>query len=457
MTASAFPSRQELEDWDRQHVWHPFTPMQEYAQERPLIIERAEGAMLYDLDGNAYIDGVSSMWCNVHGHCVPELDQAIHDQLGKVAHSTLLGIGNVPSIRLARKLAEIAPEGLTRVFFSDSGATAVEVALKMAFQFWQQTTPAKPQKTRFAALQGAYHGDTLGDVSVGDIGRFHNRFKPLLFETFRVPSPNCYRCPMGLQPTSCLLECVQELERLIEREAEQLAAVVIEPGVQGAAGMIPLPANYLRRLRDATHRHDVLLIADEVAVGFGRTGTMFACQHESVVPDFLCVAKGLSGGYLPMAATLTHDRIFQAFLGDALSGTTFFHGHTFTGNPLGAAVSLASIDRLLEGGVLAGLAERVQLLQRWAERLRDLPIVGNVRQLGLLMGVELVQNRETKTPFPAERRLGHHICRKLREQGVLIRPLRDVLVVMPPLGIDVSLLDRLCEFVYHAISTTPME
>ncbi|HEY8506523.1 MAG TPA: adenosylmethionine--8-amino-7-oxononanoate transaminase, partial [Gemmataceae bacterium] len=346
------PTRSELERWDRDHVWHPFTPMQEYAAEPPLIIERAEGAYLIDLDGNRYIDGVSSLWCNVHGHRVPELDGAVREQLGRVAHSTLLGISNVPAIRLARRLAELAPPGLGRVFFSDSGATAVEVALKMAFQYWRQCREPRPEKTLFLALTGAYHGDTLGDVSVGDIGRFHDLFRPLLFETVRAPSPYCYRCPLSLDRATCGVACAAELERLVRAHADRMAAVVVEPLVQGAAGMITAPEGYLRRVREVTRECGVLLIADEVAVGFGRTGTLFACEQEQVVPDFLCLAKGLTGGYLPLAATLTTDEVYSAFLGRAEEGRTFFHGHTYTGNPLGCAAALASIDRLTEGGVL---------------------------------------------------------------------------------------------------------
>jgi adenosylmethionine-8-amino-7-oxononanoate aminotransferase len=438
------PSRQQLEQWDRDHVWHPFTPMQPYAAETPLIIDRAEGCLLIDLDGREYIDGVSSLWCNVHGHRVPELDAAVREQLDRVAHSTLLGASNVPAVRLARRLVELAPPGLTRVFFSDDGATAVEVALKMAFQYWRQCPRPRPDKTRFLALGGAYHGDTLGDVSVGDLARFHHLFRPLLFPTVRAQSPHCYRCPLGLERTTCRTDCAGELERLVEEHAETLAAVVIEPLVQGAAGMITAPPGYLRRVRDVTRAHDVLLIADEVAVGFGRTGTLFACTQEDVVPDFLCLAKGLTGGYLPLAATLTTDEVFAAFLGAPEEGRTFFHGHTYTGNPLGAAVALANLD-LLQGGVLAGLPGRVERLRTHLDRIARLPHVGDVRQRGLLAGIELVADRATRRAFPPDLRAGARVCRLARERGVLLRPLGDVVVVMPPLTIPPDLLDRLCE------------
>jgi adenosylmethionine-8-amino-7-oxononanoate aminotransferase len=437
------PNREQLERWDREHVWHPFTPMQPYAAEPPLIVERAEGYLLIDLDGREYIDGVSSLWCNIHGHRVPELDAAVREQLDRVAHSTLLGASNVVAIRLARRLVELAPSGLTRVFFSDDGATAVEVALKMAFQYWRQCPRPRPQKTRYLGLGGAYHGDTLGDVSVGDLGRFHHLFQPLLFPTLRAPSPYCYRCPLGLERTSCRTDCVAVLEGLVREHADTLAAVVIEPLVQGAAGMITAPDGFLRRVREVTRAYDVLLIADEVAVGFGRTGSLFACSQEGVVPDFLCLAKGLTGGYLPLAATLTTEDVFAAFLGRPEEGRTFYHGHTYTGNPLGAAVALANLE-LLTNGVLEALPERVERLRLHLERLAELPHVGEVRQRGFLAGIELVEDRATRRPFPAARRVGARVCRLARERGVLLRPLGDVVVVMPPLSIPLPVLDRLC-------------
>jgi adenosylmethionine-8-amino-7-oxononanoate aminotransferase len=446
------PTRDQLERWDRQHVWHPFTPMEAYAAERPLIIERAHGCFLVDVDGREYIDGVSSMWCNVHGHHVPELDAAVREQLDRVAHSTLLGAANVPTIRLARRLVELAPPGLTRVFFSDDGATAVEVALKMAFQYWRQRPDPQPARTRFLALHCAYHGDTLGDVSVGDVGRFHDIFAPLLFPVLRAPSPYCYRCPLGLNRASCGIDCVGVLEDLVREHRDTLAAVVVEPLVQGAAGMITAPEGYLRRVREVTRECGVLLIADEVAVGLGRTGTMFACQQEGVVPDFLCLAKGLTGGYLPVAATLTTEEVYAAFLGRPQEGRTFYHGHTYTGNPLGTAVALASIDLMESRQLLDALPEKAERLASHLARMRELPCVGDVRRRGLMAGIELVLDKPTKQPFPPERRIGWQVCRAAREQGVLLRPLGDVIVVMPPLAIDLALLDRLCTVLYNCIA-----
>jgi adenosylmethionine-8-amino-7-oxononanoate aminotransferase len=447
------PSREQLEQWDREHVWHPFTPMQTYAAEQPPIIAEARGCFLIDLDGREYLDGVSSLWCNVHGHRVPQLDEALRRQLDAVAHSTLLGISNVPAIRLARRLVELAPPGLYHVFYSDDGATAVEVALKMAFQYWRQCPNPRPEKTRYLALHGAYHGDTLGDVSVGDLARFHHLFSPLLFPTLRAPAPYCYRCPLGLERSRCRIDCVEELAEQVRTHADTLAAVVMEPLVQGAAGMITAPEGYLRRVREVTREHDVLLIADEVAVGFGRTGTMFACAQEEVVPDFLCLAKGLTGGYLPLAATLTTDEIYNAFLGPPEAGRTFYHGHTYTGNPLGAAVALANLDLLEAPTGLPALPAKIERLRMQLERLRNFSIVGDIRQKGLLAGIELVRDRRTKERFPPEQRTGAAFCRLAREQGVLLRPLGDVVVVMPPLAIDLPLVDRLGDVLYNCAET----
>ena len=452
------PLGEQLEKWDREHVWHPFTPMQTYAEERPIIIQRACGCMLVDLDGKEYIDGVSSLWCNVHGHQVPQLDQTIRDQLDQVAHSTLLGLANVPSIRLARRLVELAPPGLSHVFFSDDGATAVEVALKMAFQYWRQCAKPQPLKTKFLAIQSAYHGDTLGDVSVGDLARFHNLFAPLLFPTIRAPSPYCYRCPLGLERVRCQIDCVETLVNLVREHHETLAAVVVEPLMQAAAGMIAAPEGYLRRVREITSEMNVLLITDEVAVGLGRTGSLFACDRENVVPDFLCLAKGLTGGYLPLAATLVTNEVYQAFLGRPEEGKTFYHGHTYTGNPLGAAVALANLDLLVgdsprekPAGLLATLSAKNERLRNHLLRMADLPHVGEVRQQGLMAGIELVRDKRTKTPFPPETRMGAAVCQSAREQGVFLRPLGDVIVIMPPLAIEDSLLDRLCAVVYNCV------
>ena len=442
------PTREELRHWDRQLVWHAFTQMAEY---EPLIIERAEGCTLVDIDGKEYIDGVSSLWCNVHGHRHPKLDAAIRQQLGRVAHVTSLGSSNPTTIKLARRLVDLAPPGLGHVFFSDDGATAVEVAVKMAFQYWQQRDDPRPQKTCYLALGGAYHGDTLGSVSVGGVERFHAMFRPLLFETLRLPVPDTYRTPRGVDPEHLLEYHLGAVERVLAEEHGRIAALVIEPLLQAAAGMIVHPRGYLRGVRELTRRYDVLLIADEVAVGMGRTGKMFACQHEDVTPDLLCLAKGLTGGYLPLAATLTSDEIWRAFLGTYAQGKTFFHGHTYGGNPLGAAVALATLDVFEEEQTLARLPEKVARLGRHLERIGTLPHVGHVRQCGLIAGIELVRDRATKEPYPWTEQRGLRVCEHARGEGVLLRPLGDVIVIMPPLAVTLDQLDKIAGAVERGI------
>ncbi|MEP6571399.1 MAG: adenosylmethionine--8-amino-7-oxononanoate transaminase [Gemmatimonadota bacterium] len=426
-----------LRAWDDAHLWHPFTPHSVYRDEEPLLIAGGEGHYLIDTEGRRYLDGVGSLWCNLFGHRRPEIDSAIATQLGRIAHSTLLGHSNIPAIELAKRLIDVAPPGLNRVFFSDDGSTAVEVALKIALQYWQQADGGRESRRRtFVSLGSAYHGDTIGAVSLGGIDLFHQRYQPLLFETVPVPSPNCYRCPVGQTRESCHLECIDELERIILRHGDTLAAVVLESGLQGAAGMIVMPDGYLRRARELTERVGALLILDEVAMGFGRTGRMFSCEREAVAPDLLCLAKGLTGGYLPMAATLTTERIFKAFLGAPAEGRTFFHGHTYTGNQLAASAALATLDIFEREPVLERVRESSACLARELARLGKLPAVGEIRQLGLAAGIELVSNRETKASYPAAERRGMRVCRAARERGVFLRPLGDVIVLMPPLTIS---------------------
>lgn len=432
-----------LAEDDKKYVWHPFTQMDDWLKHDPLIIAEARGCELIDTEGNRYLDGVSSLWTNVHGHGVPELDDALRGQIDKVAHSTLLGLSNVPSIELARKLAALAPAGLEKVFYSDSGSTAVEVALKMAFQCWQQQGAGEGEKTRFACLSDAYHGDTIGSVSVGGIGLFHAIYKPLLFKSIKLPSPHCYRCPLDLDRESCDLACAGEAERIIEEHRSELAAVVMEPLVQGAAGMIVHPEGFLSRVAEACRKNDVFLILDEVATGFGRTGKLFACEHEDVAPDFLALAKGLSGGYLPLAATLTSGRVFEGFLGSIESRRTFFHGHTYTGNPLACAVAVASLERFESRDVLRSVNERAGELAGHLEEFASMTHVGHVRRRGLMAGIELVTDRETKEPFPLELRAGHRVILEARRRGAILRPLGDVIVVMPPLAITSRELERL--------------
>ena len=444
------PSPAKLSKWDRQYVWHPFTQMQEWEQEDPLIIEKGEGVYLFDIHGNKYLDGSSSIWVNLHGHRKPVLDTAIQDQLGKIAHSTLLGAANPPSIALARELVKIAPRGLTRVFYSDDGSTAVEVALKMAIQYWQQQSPPQKKKNTFVRLDAAYHGDTMGSMSVGGITFFHERFRSLLFPTVALDAPYCYRCPLHLRFPSCRTACLDPLEDVLSKRHKHIAGVVIEPMVQAVAGIITQPSGYLSRVRALCTKYDVLLIADEVATGFGRTGTMFACDHERVTPDLLCVAKGLTGGYLPLAATLTTENIYKAFLGEPEK--TFFHGHSYTGNALGCAAALANLEIFKKEKTLVQVRKRSGILQTLLKPLVELPIVGDVRQCGMMAGIELVKNKGTKEPFPSSERMGYRVAAECRRRGLLIRPIGDIIVLVPPLAATerelrkmVSILTKACQ------------
>ena len=357
---------------------------------------------------------------------------AIQEQLGKIAHSTLLGAASPPSILLAKKLVNVAPKGLTRVFYSDDGATAVEVALKMAIQYWQQQRPPQKKKHTFVRLDAAYHGDTMGSMSVGGTARFHERFRPLLFSTIALDAPYCYRCPLALRFPSCRTACLEPLEDVLSKRHEQVAGVVIEPMVQAVAGIITQPPGYLSRVRALCTKYNVLLIADEVATGFGRTGTMFACDQEGVTPDLLCVAKGLTGGYLPLAATLTTERMYEAFLGEPEK--TFFHGHSYTGNALGCAAALANLEIFKKEHTLVHVRKRSRLLQTLLKPLGKLPVVGDVRQCGMMAGIELVKNQKTGEPFPSSERMSYRIATECRRRGLLIRPIGNIVVLVPPLA-----------------------
>jgi adenosylmethionine---8-amino-7-oxononanoate aminotransferase len=409
---------------DRAHLWHPFTQQQGWVEEEPLIVERAEGTNLIDADGRRYIDGVSSLWCNVHGHCHPRIDAAVRDQLDRVAHSTMLGLSHRPAIELAQRLVELAPPGLTRVFYSDSGSTATEIALKMAYQYWRQRGE---QRTKFVSLRMAYHGDTIGSVSVGGIDLFHAAYRPLLFDTLQAEPGDASR-----------------MDSLLKQYQGEVAAVIMEPLVQGAAGMLVHPEGYLRRVRELCHRHDTLLVLDEVATGFGRTGRMFACEHEGVAPDLLCVAKGITGGYLPLAATLGTEEIYEGFLGRFEEFRTFFHGHTYTGNPLACAAALASLDVFEEERTLEHLQRKIELLEQLLEPIAARSEVAEVRRRGFMTGIELAEQ-------PLAARMGHQVTLEARRRGAIIRPLGDVVVLMPPLSISEGELTRLVAITAEAI------
>lgn len=454
MPHDAVPSHAQLRQWDREHYWHAFTQMAEY---EPLIVERAEGVWLFDIDGNRYLDGVSSLWCNVHGHAHPRIDRAIYEQLVRVAHVTSLGMSNPTTIGLVKRLIDQTPAGLEKVFFSSDGACAIEVALKLAFQYWRQCESPQPQRNLFLTVGNGYHGDTLGGVSVGGVSRFHAMFDPLLFQVVRGPCPDTYRLPEGISTDQACTYYLQAYAELIERFCDRLVAVIIEPLVQGAAGMVMQPAGFLSGLFKLARQHDLLFIADEVAVGMGRTGQLWACDHEQVQPDFLCLGKGLSGGYLPMAATITTERIWNAFLGSYEQSRSFFHGHTYGGNPLAAAAALATLELFEEEHTLQHVALLAVSLKELLEPLRELPHVGDIRQRGLIAAVELVRDKQTQSPFPWSERRGHAVCTMALKHGVWLRPLGNVIVIMPPLCITQAELHTLVDALRVALLSAGLD
>ena len=418
-------------------------------EEIPVIVERGEGIYLIDTDGNRYIDGVASMWTNVHGHNRKEINDAITAQLNKIAHSTLLGYANVPAILLAKKLVEITPRGLNRVFYSDDGATSVEVALKMAYQYWRQR--GEPRREVYLHLDGAYHGDTIGAMSVGGIDLFHKTFDGLLFESTAIPAPRVYRSVAGQDSDTVRDYCLGEMEKVLQTREGEIAAVILEPLVQGAGGMIVSPTGFLKGAATLARKYNTLLILDEVMTGFGRTGKMWGCEHEEVVPDILCSAKGLTAGYLPLAATLTTDEIYEAFLGDYRDFKTFFHGHTFTGNQLGCAAALANINLFEKTDLIRKIQPTIEHFKDRLQEFYTLDHVGDVRVCGLTAGIELVRDRDTKEEYPAAEKVGMRVCQEALRNGAMLRPLVNVIVLMPPLQITIAELDGLLKIVYNAI------
>lgn len=412
------------------HLWLPFTQMTDYERD-PLIIESGEGIILKDMNGKEYLDGYSSLWLNVHGHRKKELNEAIMEQLDLIAHSTLLGAANVPAIRLAEKLIEITPENLQRVFYSDSGATSVEIAIKMAYQYWQNK--GKHKKKKFVTLTNNYHGDTIGAISIGNVDLFHRVYGSLMFQTLKAPFPLQYRSPYAGE-AEVKERALTELRAIFREHHEEIAAITLEPLIQGAGGMNVMPGGYLKGVEELCREFNILLIADEVATGFGRTGKMFAVEHEGVQPDIMTVAKGITGGYLPLAATLTTEGIYQEFYGEYEEMKTFFHGHSYTGNQLGCAVALANLKIYEKENLAEQAAKKAEVIQSELAALKSLKHIGDIRQVGLMCGIELVQDKETGTPFPWESRMGYHSTLEMRKRGMLTRPLGDVIVFMPPLA-----------------------
>jgi adenosylmethionine-8-amino-7-oxononanoate transaminase/dethiobiotin synthase len=428
------PRTRELVVKDKELIWHPFTQMKDWMSDDPLVIERGEGSYLIDTDGKKYIDGVSSLWVNVHGHRRREIDQAVKDQLNRISHSTFLGLSNVPAVELAEKLVQIAPKGLKKVFYSDNGSTAVEIGVKMAYQYWQNT--GRKTKKALVHLTNSYHGDTLGSVSVGGIDLFHKVYRGLIFKTIGLPGQGW--------------ETVEAYEKLLKKKAGSIAAIVVEPLIQGAAGMLVWPKGVLKEFSRLSKKYEVFLIADEVATGFGRTGKMFACEHENVTPDILCLAKGITGGYLPLAATITTQRIYDGFVFDYKDQKTFFHGHTYTANPLACAAALANLKIFEKDRVLEKLAPKIKYLAQKLQMFYNLGSVGGVRQQGFMAGIELFKNGR---PYPWEEKIGVAVCQEARKHGVILRPLGNVIVLMPPLSISNEELTKLLDVTYRSIES----
>lgn len=454
-------SMHKLAQLDRRYLWHPFTQMRDWMRQEPILIVEGSGATLRDSRGHEYLDANASIWTNLHGHRQPVINAAIQRQLEKIAHSSALGLANEPASLLGAKLVGLAnrmprrhrdlqrhseasppqPPRLEKVFFSDDGSTAMEVALKLAYEFARRS--GRAARPRFLSLAGAYHGDTIGAVSLGHIDLFHKAYAGLLFKSDVLPAPYCYRCPFNrARPEradardyrQCHWECLRGIEARFARRRKRnpVAAVVFEPLIQGAAGMIAQPHGWLARLAALARAEGALLIADEVMTGFGRTGTVFACHAEGVQPDFLALAKGLTGGYLPMAATLTTQAVFDAFLGDYSEFKTFFHGHSYTGNQLGAAAALASLELLESRTSIANRAHLARVLAAELRTLWALPKIGDIRQVGLIAGIELVRNWRTREPFELGERAGIRVCEAMAKRGVLTRPIGNVVVLMPP-------------------------
>jgi adenosylmethionine-8-amino-7-oxononanoate aminotransferase len=439
-----------LKELDHRYLWHPFTQMQEWVVEEPCIISRGDGHFLIDVHGNKFLDGVSSLWCNVHGHRKKEIDEAIRAQLERIAHSTFLGLSHAPGIQLAEKLIRIAPEGLRRVFYSDSGATAVEIALKMAVQYRQ--LKGEGQRTLIASLAESYHGDTVGSMSMGYSETFHRFHKSLLFSVLRLTPPHVFRYYGGKSESAALDAAINEAREKLGANKSTLAALVMEPLMQGAAGMWSQPVAYVQALEELCTRYGILLVLDEVATGFGRTGKMFACDHAGVKPDILCLAKGITGGYLPLAATLTTEEIFAAFLGEYKEFKTFFHGHTYTGNPLGCAAAIANLELFARDDVIAKMQPGIAFMRdRLQQKFLPLVHVSDARQWGYMVGIELAEDKTKRKNYAPERRIGHKVILEARQRGVLIRPLGDIIILMPPLTITSEELSALLDVVYDAI------
>lgn len=436
---------------DLKYVWHPDTQHKQYEGEnyKPTLIEKGEGIYVYDADGNKYIDAVASWWVNTLGHSVPRLNKVLTEQANKIEHILLADFTHKPAIELAERLIKLAGEPFSKVFYSDDGSTAVEVAIKMAYQYWYQK--GQPQKKYFVSMTDSYHGDTLGSVSVGGIDIYKEVFNPLVFETLKVCAPYCYRCPKGCKQNECNIECLKDVVKLFKERHDEIAAIIVEPLVQGAAGMRVYPADYLNRLRILCDEYDILLIDDEVAMAFGRTGKYFAFEHAGIKPDIFCVAKGITAGYVPLAATIATDKIYSAFYDDFDKLKTFYHGHSFTGNPIACAVAVETLKIMEEAKIIDNLPFKAEVFKKSLEKFKNLKHVGDIRHIGMIGAVELVKDKNTKEPYAFTERIGHKVFLQAMKMGAILRPIGNVIYFMPPLIITEEEIEKLTEIAYTAI------
>lgn len=434
---------------DLKYNWHPYTQMKDCRAFPPILIEKAKGIKLFDATGNFYYDTISSWWCNVHGHNHPKIKSAITKQLSSLDHVLFAGFTHKNAILLAEKLISIAPKNLKRVFFSDNGSTAVETALKMSFQYWRNT--GVKNKTKFVSLDHGYHGDTIGAMSVSGVDLFNEKFSPLFFKSFKAASPYCYRCPAGKCRENCKIDCIKSLEDILKKHSHRISALILEPLVMAAGGMILYPAEYLKKAEQLAKKYNVHLIADEVATGFGRTGKMFACEHAGVRPDFLCLSKGITSGTLPLGATLTTDAVYSAFYDDYKNKKTFYHGHTYAANPIACAAALASIKIFEEEDTLKKIKELSLQLRKGLEKFKSISIVGDVRCIGMIGALELVKDKSLKKPFGFNERIGAYIYKEGLKKNTIPRPLGNIIYLYLPLCIKKGELGYILDAVYGLI------
>lgn len=441
----------QWEFMDKEYIWHPFTQMKGWNENKQLVIDHGEGVKLYDVEGNAYYDGISSLWVNIHGHRRREIDEAVKKQLDKIAHTTLLGLINKPSAELAKKLVEVTPKGLNKVFYSDDGSTAVEAAVKIAFQYWQHK--GLPEKQQFINLGDSYHGDTVGAVSVGNIDVFHKVYKPLLFNTKKMTCPSFYHS--SIEGINSEIEfrdfLLQELEDYLKENSDKVAAMMIEPLVQAAAGMLMQPKGYIKGVRELTEKYNVLLIIDEVATGFGRTGKLFACENEGICPDMMCLSKGITAGYMALGATMVTDEIYNTFLGEAAEYKTFYHGHSYTGNPLACAAGVAGLELFEKDDVIENLPPKMAVIAEHIQKMNTMKYVGNARQCGMLAGIELMHDKNLKIPFDSTLLMAGGICQTARKYGLIVRNIGDVIIFMPPLVSTVQQIEEMLSILEQAM------